>query len=198
VCNVRRLLGTFSRLERVESGLWTRAGAWARNAPWLEFTLLAYGAWRCHGLLQTWFTAPYDQLGWLAFAFWILPLGLNAQSIGLPTAGSGRKRPWCLAAGLALICLGDAGAINALKHLGLALILIGFAPRSGRKLWALGAIAWMPALGWAASRLGVDPAGVGMGRAVIAMCSCAWWLGAQQTECRTEELNYVGSIKTTI
>lgn len=188
----------FSRLEHVSPGATTRLKVWARNAPWLECVILVYGFWRCFGLLRAWFTAPFDQLGWIAFALWILPIGLNARDHGLPTAGSGRWRPWCLAAGVGLIFCGDAGEVNALKHGGLALVLIGFAPRAGRLFWAACAVAWMPALGWGASRFGVEPAAAGMGRAVIAMSGCAWWLGLRKAPARYPELDYVGSLKNPV
>jgi hypothetical protein len=102
-----------------------------------------------------------------------------------------------LGAGVILICLGDVGALNACKHLGLALIFIGFAPRAGRTLWALAAISWMPALGWLASRFGIDPDAAGMGRAVIALSSCAWALVTRDAGERTRDLSYVGSVNST-
>jgi exosortase/archaeosortase family protein len=187
----------FARLGRANVSTWKEARRWMRNAPWLETAILGYAGWRCHALLDSWFTTPFDHLGWLAFALWILPIGIHAQTGALPYAGSGKRRSWLLGAGVILICLGDVGALNACKHLGLALIFIGFAPRAGRTLWALAAISWMPALGWLASRFGIDPDAAGMGRAVIALSSCAWALVTRDAGERTRDLSYVGSVNST-
>jgi hypothetical protein len=98
---------------------------------------------------------------------------------------------------VALVCLGDVGALNACKYAGLALVLIGFAPRRGRLLWALTALAWMPALGWLASRFGIDPVTTAIGRNIIALAGAAWawWAGVGKVPSR--ELDYVGRLETT-
>jgi exosortase/archaeosortase family protein len=187
----------FSRLARLDAASWSTVRRRLRNAPWLEITILVYAAWRCQALLNSWFTNPFDQFAWLAFALWIFPIGIYAQRAALPIAGSGRRRTWLLGAGVALVCLGDVGALNACKYAGLALVLIGFAPRRGRLLWALTAVAWMPALGWLASRFGIDPVTTAIGRNIIALAGAAWawWAGIGKFSSR--ELDYVGRLETT-
>lgn len=196
----------FSALARVDRAALARARAWTQTAPWLELAILVYAGWRCHTLFDTWFTNPFDRLGWLAFALWILPIGIHAQRTGLPFAGSGRLRPWLLGGGVALICLGDVGTLNAIKYGGVALIFMGFAPRPGRWLWALTAVAWMPALGWVASRFGIDPNAAGLGRSALALAGCGWMLLStgsirgvvtrQPPPEPVQDFNYAGSIKS--
>lgn len=198
----------FSRLGRVDRAFLVRAREWTRTAPWLEVAILVYAGWRCRTLLDTWFTNPFDRLGWLAFALWILPVGLHAQRTGLPVAGSGRLRSWLLGAGVAFICLGDVGSLNAIKYAGVALNFMGFAPRRGRWLWAATAVTWMPALGWAASRFGIEPNAAGLGRAAVALAGCGWMLwvnGSIRPEhtappapvpAPTRDFTYAGSIKS--
>ena len=204
----------FSQLARVDNAAGGRVRQWARTAPWLEFAILGYAAWRCHGILDTWFANPFDRWGWIAFALWILPIGFYAQRSGLPRAGSGRLRPWLLGGGVGMIFLGDAGSLNALKYLGLALILTGYSAAHGRMLWAVTAVAWMPALGWLASRAGLQPDLAGIGRVLLALAGFSWAIAAQKKALRpatpartqnlpagepgerTDEPNYAGSIKT--
>jgi len=196
----------FSALARLDRAALGRAREGMRHAPWLELAILVYAGSRCHTLFDTWFTNPFDRLGWLAFALWILPIGIHAQSTGLPFAGSGRLRPWLLGAGVGLICLGDVGTLNAIKYVGLALIFVGFAPRAGRWLWALTAVAWMPALGWVASRFGLDPDAAGLGRSALALAGSGWMLvstgrirGTVTPAPKAQparDFNYAGSIKS--
>lgn len=185
----------FSQLARVDGAFPGRLRVRARNAPWLESALLVYAGWSCRNLLTSWFTNPFDRLGWIAFALWLLPLGVVRHG-GLLPAGSGARRPWFLGLGLALVALGDVGELNACQHAGLALILIGFAPRRGRAVWALSAAAWMPPLGWVASRFGLDPGAMAVARVTIATVGLAWALHAHHTSDKTQELDYVGRIKT--
>lgn len=187
--------GLFAGLARVKVPPVTWSRADLRRLPWLELAILGYAGWRCRTLFSTWFTNPYDRLGWLAFAVWILPLGLDEG--GAPrAAGSGARRPWYLGLGLLLIAFGDLGRLNAAQYVGLALIVIGFAPRHRRGLWGLAAIAWMPPLGWVASRYGIHPDAAGMVRVVVAMAACDWAVGVRESEFKNAELNYVGRITT--
>jgi exosortase/archaeosortase family protein len=139
------VFGTQDRLAR------TAWGARWRTLPWAEGALLAYASWRTRDLLTTWFSAPFDRFGWAAFALWILPLAWVSES------PRGQRRHLFWAAGVVLIVLGDVGDLNVCHHAGLALVLMGFAPARMSLLWALGAIAWIPAFGWVASRLGFSP-----------------------------------------
>jgi exosortase/archaeosortase family protein len=154
-----------------------RAGrrSWFAGKPWLELTLLAYAGWCASGLVATWIWTPFDRLGWLAFAVWLLPLVAPARD------AVGRMPPWtrigALAVGLGALLAGNVADVNFFYHVGLAAILTSFNRRRGYLLWAMGAVAWLPASGWFASRAGIDPSTFAFIRVFLASVATAWGLG---------------------
>jgi exosortase/archaeosortase family protein len=161
------------------------------RGPWLELAVLGYCAWRSAELFSTWFTNPYDRLGWLAFSVWTLPLLLRRRNEGVST--SWIQSPAFVAAGVALVLLGDIGQLNVSKHAGLALVLAGFAPARGRLLWAAGAVAWVPALGWFASRFGVSPAYLAAVRVTIAVLAAGGFVYARRNETKSGAIKYAAA-----
>ncbi|HVS51072.1 MAG TPA: archaeosortase/exosortase family protein [Opitutaceae bacterium] len=170
------------------------AGRRLAALPWLEFAVVGYCAWRSREIFGAWFTAPFARFGWLAFAIWIMPLALRPLPAHRSGLGHGARRPWIAAAGVALTLLGDLGDLNLCHHLGLALVLIAFAPRAGRALWGVSAIAWLPALGWLASRIGMSPAALAGLRVGIAALGGAWAWSARSAR----ELDYADGHEVTL
>ena len=153
-------------------------GSWWANKPWLELTLLGYACWCASGLVATWIWTPYDRFGWLAFAIWLLP-------IVWPPGDSARvPRAWMritlLAGAVAALLAGSVADVNAFYHAGLAAVLASFYRRPGVLIWLAGALSWLPASGWLATRAGIDPAVFAVGRVMIAAAAAAWGLGIFQ------------------
>jgi exosortase/archaeosortase family protein len=183
------LISGWERLSRRE----VRAPGARTAVPWLEMAVLGYCGWRARVLFAAWFDAPFDRLGWLAFAIWLAPLGIGLNAAHRSRLGNGGRRPWIAATGLALTLAGDLGDLNFCHDLGLVFVLIALAPRAGRALWGLSAIAWLPALGWVASRAGISPAATAVGRVGLAVAGVTWALAARRQPGFTEKLSYVGN-----
>lgn len=181
----------FAAEERATRAAPARPAREKARRPWLEMALLGYAVVRCRDLFSAWFSAPFDALGWVAFAIWLLPLAFAARRHGLPRFGAGGHRGWFAGAGLALTFLGDAGDVNVGHHVGLALILIALAPRAGRTLWACGAVAWLPALGWAASRAGLTPQTIALARVALALGASMWSFYACRPRRTSSDFPYV-------
>jgi exosortase/archaeosortase family protein len=136
-------------------------------SKWLELVVIGTCAWRCRDLLSTWFNSPYDRWGWLAFALWLLPLTLWAAR-GAAMFGAGEHRVWFAAVGLIVACLGSAVQLNVLEHAGFTLVWLALMPKAGRALWAVTAVAWWPAFGWASASIGLGPTVTAALRVVLA------------------------------
>lgn len=150
--------------------------SWFVGKPWLELTLLVYACWCARGLVSTWIWTPFDRFAWLAFALWLLP------AVWPPRETSSRAMPdWfrhcLLAAGLAALLLGNVADVNFLYHVALAAIVTSFSRRAGYVIWAVGALSWLPASGWVASRFGVDPAVFAAVRVAAGLVTAVWGLG---------------------
>ncbi|HUR60232.1 MAG TPA: archaeosortase/exosortase family protein [Opitutaceae bacterium] len=168
----------FAALARQKSPALENQFAPVGGVRWLELGLIGYATWRCLDLGASWFTSPFDHLGWLAFAFWILPLGVTPGE-GIVALGADRRRLWIVGAAVVLLCGGQVASVNAVEHVGLALLVIGLAPRDFSGAWYAGALAWMPATGWLASRLGISPEPFGLLRTLLGVAACAWVLRPQ-------------------
>lgn len=111
--------------------------------------IVAYCAWRAGDLATAWRVSTYDNLGWLAFLVWLVPIGL-ARLVGPRPAEifplANRFGTFALLVSL----LGTLGSINLLHHFGLALALAALLPGFGiwHWPWLLAAVSWMPAAGW--------------------------------------------------
>jgi exosortase/archaeosortase family protein len=166
--------------ERLGGGGFRALERWSTGKPWLEGLLVGYGAWRCRELVPTWRDSPFDQLGWLACLIWLLPL-LARNAVAGATL-SERARLWLMGFALGLILLSEVGDVNVFAHAGLACAMVSLSCRGYVVIWALGAVAWWPAAGWVASRLGV-PAGLFAAlRPGLAAAASAWsFRSARQT-----------------
>ena len=115
--------------------------AWWQRPELAGLAGLAYGLWSCRHLAVAWRVSPYDAGGALAFLAWTLPLFVCRRP---PAVG------WMLA-GLAALGLAGAAELNVLAHVGLAMILAAWVQpvsQCRRAIWLVGAVAWMPALGY--------------------------------------------------
>lgn len=131
----------------------------------LEPLLLGYAAWQSREIVASWRHAPFEQLGWLAFAIWLCPVLLRG--------GWRIQVPGLAAAGLAAVAAGQLGDLNALCQVGLAALLASTAPCRQRWLWMLTAIAWLSPLGWLGSRTELPPAALAAMRILIACAGAA-------------------------
>lgn len=153
-----------------------RLRAGMAKLPWPGLVLLAYGIFAAWGLVATWRVAPYDRLSWLAFLIWLLPL-LWPATTSLPAPRRfARRQGGLLFAACAIFLAAAATDVNALNHVGLAMVLASFQRRDGGLIWLLGAAAWMPLAGWLGSRLGIAPAGFSMCRVLAAAIAASGWV----------------------
>lgn len=155
-------------------GAWLRAGM--AKLPWPGLILLAYGMFAARGLIDTWRVAPYDRLSWLAFLIWLLPLFWpGATSLPAPRRFT-RRQGGLLFAGCLVFLAAAAADVNALNHIGLAIVLASFQRRDSGWIWLMGAAAWMPLAGWLGSRVGIAPAGFSTCRVLAAAVAASGWV----------------------
>jgi hypothetical protein len=141
----------------------------------LTLAVLAYSAWQAQGLWTAWRHSPYDRLGWLSFVLWLLPaLWLLTRRPVLPTS---ERAPLALTAlALALALSGEVLDLNALAYAALAVAWAALMPvTAGLLVWIVGAVSWMPALGWLA-HTGLVPSVVSALRLALAAASVVLWL----------------------
>lgn len=121
------------------------AAAGAAGWPWQELVLASFCLWQASDLVISWRHSPFDRLGWLSFLIWSIPAIQTIASVTRRCKGSALFTAFALFT----VLIGRILDVNALLCGALALSLAGLAsPRSGRLLWLVGALAWMPALGW--------------------------------------------------
>jgi exosortase/archaeosortase family protein len=164
------------RLERVRAAAQPAPILRLARIGWLEFIILGYCAWQSAGLPAVWRDSPFDRLGWLAFVIWAAGIAVARVTATRDAHDPKKGASWLPALGLAFAFLGDLGELNVSRHLGLALVLAHFSPWPCRFACAAGAVTWLPALGWAGSRLGLDPATFSLVRVGIAVVAVAWML----------------------
>ncbi len=118
-------------------------------------------------------------LALLAVHIWLAPL------IGLKNKEEqkwfdGNETSWrILLTGLVLTFLGHLGSFNVRCNVGLALILLSFAPSHLRTLTTgISAVSWMPALGWFGRRLALNPTALNILRVTISAVGAACALKA--------------------
>lgn len=157
-----------------------------RAALLLGIVATAGAAWQALDLLDAWRHAPLDRLGWLAFAFWMIPAGVAAGVRG--SAAPGRST-------IALVlvpCAGLAG-VHVVGHLALAIACWSWMPRRRLTLaWLAGAASWMPALGWVAGAAG-DNAVCAL-RLVLALAALVAGLRAARPVAEPREVPMEGAV----
>lgn len=130
--------------------------------------IAAYAIWSSRSLYAFWRDDPYGYTGWIALAIWLLPL------LARPIRQA-RGSDVLLVAGLVLTLLGHVVEIHALHYAGLALIVGSAASwNAGTAVWILGAVSWMPVLGYLAKA--APSSVVCIGRIVLAVVFSAFLL----------------------
>ena len=145
----------------------------------LELAVIAFCAWRAADLLDAWRHSPYDQWGWLSFLIWVIPAIFGLFN---PITTSGNSTGFTIIA-LGATVAGRLSDLNFLSYFALAISMAGFVPSGARRIfWLVGALAWMPALGWLAN--GFSAYLVLAIRLLLAMAAiCPWLLARQRTSC---------------
>lgn len=123
-----------------------------KNSPALvEFAVIAYCTWVSIDVVPSWINTPFQRFGWLAFCIWIFPV---LYYWSFPGKKEKQTTPFFLWLGLALTLTGVLGSLNALKHVGLTVAIMGLLPWSWMLLiWLMTALTWMPALSYFARYL---------------------------------------------
>lgn len=140
----------------------------ARRWP-VELIVLATVFFCARSLVPAWRWTPYNQLGWLAFAAWLLPIWWNAR-----LARDEVPRLGFSVGAVVMLVVGTALEINALRYGSLALAVAAFHPPEGRWLWLAAAASWMPVSGWLGSRFGIPPNQFAVARVVFAAVAAGW------------------------
>jgi hypothetical protein len=117
----------------------------------VEWAVVAFCAWHCaQPLMGTWFSAPFDRLGWLAFLLWFSPV---VASVVWSDRLSQARISWLTWAAVGIQVAAVLGNINTLSYLGLVLALGGILPwKSNHLLWMILSLSWQPVLGHALFR----------------------------------------------
>jgi hypothetical protein len=114
----------------------------------VALAVTAYCAWSARDIVPSWWNAPYNRLGWIAFLIWLIPLAREAMRRNI--------EPFALLlwGGLGLSLIGTIGEQNALCYLGFSCALAALPHWSFlcRLLWLAASISWMTVLGYAAER----------------------------------------------
>jgi hypothetical protein len=122
----------------------------------VELAVVAFCAWQARDLLAAWQYSATDRLAWCALLIWCLPTlycwfrtEVDAQP-GLAAKPNGSASFWLMTAALVSTTLGQLGGIHTLQHFGLATALVALARPSWVTTlpWLIGAVSWMPLLGW--------------------------------------------------
>lgn len=122
-----------------------------RSLLTVEWAVVVFCAWHCaQPLMGTWFSAPFDRLGWLAFFLWFSPVVASvALSDHLPHA----RIAWLTWVAVGIQVAAVLANINALSYLGLVFALAGILPWDRKHiLWMLLSLSWQPVLGLALFR----------------------------------------------
>lgn len=123
--------------------------------PVVLWGILLAAGWQAAGLWGDLRHSPYLAGGVPALILWMAPVAAWWLWPG--------PRPWRRGPGmvlswgaLAALALGATGDLNALRHVALALALAALWNwRPERVAWLAGAVVWLPAAGWLASRWGL-------------------------------------------
>ena len=131
---------------------------------------VAAGLYSCRDLLAVWRNSPYDRWGGWAALIW-----LSGISIALVRNGWKPRPLWCCA-GMAAMALGLMTEVSTAVQAGLVMIVVGWPGVSffRRGIMAVGALAWMPVLGWVTSGW-LPSSGLNMLRIVWALGAWAAW-----------------------
>ena len=137
--------------------------------PVVLWGILLAALWQAAGLWGDLIYSPYLAGGVAALLLWVAPVVAWWLWPG--------ARPWRQGPGmvlgwtaLAVLALGTTGDLNVLRHLALALAVAALWNwRPERLIWLAGALVWLPAAGWMASRWGMTAGTVMALRWVIAV-----------------------------
>ncbi len=141
------------------------------KAVGLELAVLMFCAWQAADLITAWRHSPFDRLGWLSFAVWLLPIGFGLfRGTTLPTG----SLP--LTAAALVVCLvGRVLDMHLIICGALALAGAALAPAGPRRfLWLIGALCWMPVTGWLLHSF--PASAVAAFRLSLALASVGVWL----------------------
>ena len=133
----------------------------------LACSVLAFTLWKARSQASAWFNSPYDHLGWVAFAAWLL-----APLVARAVRPADDLR-W-LTAALLLSIFGTVADLSALHNCALAVALASFVQPGGERLfWLAGFLGWTSALGWSLN--GCSSSAVIGVRLSITAVSCSPW-----------------------
>lgn len=119
----------------------------------LALLILAYCTFNSREMFDSWLFAPYERMSWLLFLIWVLPLLVFLYLKWTGKESSPLKINSLFLWGALLSTLvGIIGTVNAANYIGLALALASFMPWNWLvPIWVVGALSWMPAIGWIGS-----------------------------------------------
>lgn len=108
----------------------------------------------CVDLLNAWKHSPMDQCGWVALLIWLTPLLIFATQANSPLRLDSRRIVVFIVA-LSIGALGRLTSLHVLQHIGLTIALAGWLGgfRWTVVAWSSCAVCWMPAFGWATSKV---------------------------------------------
>lgn len=142
------------------------------NTTPIAIAILLYCIWNAYNLVIGWLISPFDAGGWIAFIIWISPIlyvwGINSKyAFPQPHTAS------FLFLALLLSTGGMLASLNIIEHIALAFALGAFMPWNWNIFfWLIGAISWMPLLGYVSSDLSISM--VVILRICISLISAAW------------------------
>ncbi len=116
----------------------------------VEWAVIVFCAWAARELVNAWRHSPFDRLGWLAFAIWLVPVVVHESRRNVLKDGIA-----CSCTGLVMATLGLMAQLNAATYLGLAVAVAGLLPWNRWTVsWLVFSLAWMPLTGWLCANFG--------------------------------------------
>jgi hypothetical protein len=111
------------------------------------FTLSILSA---HELFYFWIFSRVESKSWILFLIWMLPIFWYYLNLF-----KHKKTPtfniYALYATIIFTLIGVIGSLNTLCYIGFAVsFMVLLPPKPALLIWLLGAICWMPAMGWVA------------------------------------------------
>jgi hypothetical protein len=116
----------------------------------LILAILAFTAFQCIDLIDTWLYSPMETMSWIYFVIWILPIAISLLiNYQEKVDFSSKTSLSLLSLGLLFSFLGTLASFNALQHLGLAFSLASLISETRLLfLWIPFAGTWMPSFSW--------------------------------------------------
>ena len=156
----------------------TSGPAILNRPPAVLWGILLAALWQAAGVWGDLRHSPYLAGGVAALLLWMTPV---AAWWVWPGPRPWRRRPGMVLAwaALAALALGATGDLNVLRHAALALALAALWNwRPERLIWLAGAVVWLPAAGWLASRCELSAETVMALRWVAAVTLAAGGIGS--------------------